>query len=227
MTITRLRRASARQAARAQRSGREAIGQTGPGWVSACRRTALIAVLICTLAPSTASADFLVEPFFAWTRNKETARWLSGGGVAAEYATGWLLVGGELGYAGGFFDPNDVSDLIATSHVLTLSGTAGLTMPARRDADRFFPYFTVGLGVMRQEARDREGFIDVKRNDPAVNFGGGVRLLVSEFLGVRADVRHFRSLRDPFESPDPLVADLERVNFWRLSVGAVIRFGSQ
>jgi hypothetical protein len=191
-------------------------------------RAAAFAVLICTFAPSTARADFLVEPFFAWTRNKDTARWISGGGAAAEYAIGWLLVGGELGYAGGFFDPeDDVRDLIASSHVLTIAGTAGITMPARRDADRFFPYFTVGFGLMRQDARDRQGFIDVTRNDPALNFGGGIRVLFSEFLGVRADVRQFRSLRDPFESPDPLVADLERVNFWRLSVGAVIRFGSQ
>ena len=191
-------------------------------------RAAAFAVLICTLAPSTARADFLVEPFFAWTRNDETARWLPGGGAAAEYAFDWLLVGGELGYVASFFDPkDDVLDLIASSHVLTISGTAGVTMPARKDADKYFPYFTVGFGVMRQDARDRQGFIDVTRNDPAINFGGGVRVLLGEFLGVRADVRHFRSLRDPFPDADPLVADLERVHFWRLSVGAVIRFGSQ
>lgn len=192
------------------------------------RLRALIAVLICTLTPSPARADFLVEPFFVWTRNKETSRWLPGGGAAVEYAAGWLLVGGEVGYAADYFDPSDgLRDLIASSHVLTISGTAGITMPARRDADRFFPYVTVGFGLMRQDARDRLGLIDVVRNDPAINFGGGIRFQLSEFLGVRADVRHFRSLRDPFESPDPLVAELERVNFWRVGIGAVIRFGSQ
>ena len=191
-------------------------------------RLRALAVVLCTLCPTAASADFLVEPFLAWTRNKETARWIAGGGAAAEFATGWLLVGGELGYAGGYFDPEaDVLDLIASSHVLTISGTAGITMPARTDADRFFPYATAGLGWMRQDARDREGLIDITRNDPAVNFGGGIRVLFSEFLGVRADVRYFRSMRDPFPDADPLVADLERVNFWRLGVGAVIRFGSQ
>ena len=191
-------------------------------------RAAGLAVLVCTFAPSTARADFLVEPFFVWTRNKETARWLPGGGAAVEYAADWLLVGGEVGYAADFFDPpGDVRDLIASSHVLTVSGTAGITMPARRDADRFFPYVTVGFGWMRQDARDRAGLIDVTRNDPAISFGGGIRVLLSEFLGVRADVRQFRSLRDPFEAPDPLVADLARVSFWRVGVGAVIRFGSQ
>jgi hypothetical protein len=192
------------------------------------RFRALVALLICTLTPATAGADFLVEPFLVWTRNKETSRWLPGGGAAVEYAAGWLLVGGEVGYAADFFDPSEnVRDLIASSHVLTIAGTAGLTMPAREDADRVFPYFTVGYGWMRQDARDRGGSIDIGRNDPSVNFGGGIRVLFSEFLGIRADVRHFRSLRDPFETPDPLVADLERVNFWRVGVGAVIRFGSQ
>jgi hypothetical protein len=191
-------------------------------------RAAGLALLICTLTPSTARADFLVEPFLVWTRNTETARWLPGGGAAVEFAAGWLLVGGEVGYAADFFDPpGNVRDLIASSHVLTVSGTAGLTWPARRDADRFFPYVTAGYGLMRQSARDREGLIEVARNDPAFNVGGGIRVQLSEFLGVRADVRQFWSLRDPFESPDPLVADLQRVKFWRVGIGAVIRFGSQ
>ena len=191
-------------------------------------RAAGLAVLICTFTPSTARADFLVEPFLVWTRNTETARWLPGGGAAVEFAAGWLLVGGEVGYAADFFDPpGNVRDLIASSHVLTVSGTAGLTWPARRDADRFFPYVTAGYGLMRQNARDREGLIEVARNDPAFNVGGGIRVQLSEFLGVRADVRQFWSLKDPFESPDPLVADLQRVKFWRVGIGAVIRFGSQ
>lgn len=190
-------------------------------------RAAALAAAICTLAPARASADFLVEPFFAWARNADTGRWPPGGGVAVEFASGWLLAGGDLGYAASFFDPEeDVADLIASSHVLTISGQAGVTMPARRDADRYFPYVTAGVGWMRQDARDREGFIDVTRNDPSFNIGGGVRVLATEYLGIRADVRRFQSLRDPFESPDPLVADLERVSFWRIAVGAVVRFGT-
>jgi hypothetical protein len=190
-------------------------------------RAAAVALLLCTCVPSTAHADFLVAPFFAWTRNTETNRRVGGGGAAVELTYDWLIVGGEVGYASGYFEPSaDVLDLVASSHVLTVSGTAGVTWPARQDSDRFFPYFTVGLGLMRQHARDREGFIEVTRNDPAVNFGGGIRVLLAEFLGVRADARYFRSMRDPFDNPDPLVADLERVGFWRLSLGAVLRFGS-
>lgn len=190
-------------------------------------RAAALAIAICTCVPTTARADFLVEPFFAWTRNKDTARWVPGGGVAAEFTANWLIVGGDFGYASGFFDPEeDALDLIASSHVLTFSGHAGVGMPALSDASRYFPYFTAGFGWMRQDARDREGLVDVNRTDPAINFGGGIRVLFTEYLGVRADVRYFQSLRDPYEAPDPIVADLERLSFWRLGIGAVIRFGS-
>jgi hypothetical protein len=188
-------------------------------------RAAALALLICTCAPSSANADFLVEPFFAWTRNSETSRTVPGGGVAAEWASGWLLVGGDFGYGAGFFDPaEDVLDLIASSHVLTAGGHVGIGMPPERGG-RFAPYFTGGFGWMRQSARDREGLIDVVRNDPSLNFGGGVRMLLNDYLGVRGDIRYFRSMRDPFDEPDPIVADLDRLHFWRFSLGAVLRFG--
>jgi hypothetical protein len=189
-------------------------------------RAAALTLVICTAAPATARADFLVEPFFAWTHNNETSRSVPGGGVAAEWSSGWLLVGGDFGYASGYFDPaEDVLDLVATSSVLTLGGHVGIGMPAEGGKGRYFPYFTGGLGLMRQVARDREGLIDVQRNDPALNFGGGIRVLVNNYLGVRGDVRYFRSLRDPFDNADPIVADLDRVHFWRIALGAVIRFG--
>jgi opacity protein-like surface antigen len=86
------------------------------------------------------------------------------------------------------------------------------------------PYVTGGFGWMRQQARDREGLASVTRNDPSWHVGGGVNLLVTDYLGVRVDVRNFRSLRDPFDTPDPIVEDIERVSFWRMALGAVIRF---
>jgi hypothetical protein len=190
-------------------------------------RAAALAALVCTCAPAPAHAEFLVAPYFAWTRNKDTARWVPGGGAAAEWTMGWFVAGGDVGYGAGFFDPeDDALDLIASSHVLTITGHAGVIRKAPDDEARLLPYFTGGFGWMRQQARDREGLAEVTRNDPSLQFGGGVNVMITEYLGVRADLRHFRSLRDPFETPDPIVADLERLNFWRLGVGAVIRFGT-
>jgi hypothetical protein len=188
---------------------------------------AALAVLLCVAAPAAAHADFLVEPFLAWSRNTDTSRWVMGGGASAEFTAGWLVAGGEVGYAAGFFEPEeDVLDLVASSHVLTVTGHAGASWPGRSDEERFLPYITAGFGWMRQDARDREGLVGVTRNDPALHVGGGVRAMFNDFLGVRVDVRRFLSLRDPYDAPDPIVADLQRLRFWRLAVGAVIRFGT-
>jgi hypothetical protein len=189
-------------------------------------RAVALAAVVCALTPAPARADFLVAPYFAWSRNPDTERWLAGGGATADFTTGWLVVGGDVGYASGFFDPEeDVLDLVASTYVLTIEGHAGVGLPAVSDEQRLLPYFTVGFGWMRQNARDREGLIEVVRNDPSLNFGGGLNVMMNKFLGARVDVRRFSSLRDPFETPDPIVADLERVHFWRIAIGGVVRFG--
>ena len=190
-------------------------------------RAAALVALVCACAPVSASAEFLVSPYFAWTRNKDTQRWRPGGGATAEVHIGWLTAGGDVGYASSFFDPaDDVLDLIASSYVLTATGHAGIMYRPPDDDARILPYFTGGFGWMRQQARDREGLVSVTRNDPSLHFGGGVNVMISEFLGARVDIRNFRSLRDPFETPDPIVEDLERVSFWRFTLGGVIRFGT-
>ncbi len=195
----------------------------------ALARTALgIGLVLAAALP--AAADFLVEPFWALSRNPPqpagaAAAWHAGGGIAAEWTRGMFTAGGEAGYAPGFFDPPDnVFDLVQTSHVLTASGTAGVTR-AFAPARRFYPFATAGFGLMRQQARDRDGLIDVTRNDPALNVGGGARLLLKNYLGVRGDLRYFRSLQDAGESPGDLVAELPPLGFWRLSAGVVLRFG--
>jgi hypothetical protein len=190
-------------------------------------RAAALAALVWALAVAPASADFLVSPYVAWSRNPDTERWVPGGGATAEVTIGWFTAGGDIGYGAGFFDPEeDVLDLIASSYVLTITGHAGVMFAPEDDDARVLPYATGGFGWMRQQARDREGLASVTRNDPALHFGGGVNLMITEYLGVRVDLRNFRSLRDPFESPDPIVEDLDRVSFWRFALGGVLRFGT-
>lgn len=198
--------------------------------LTAIARTALFVGLAFGAAPHPAAADFLVTPFWGWTRNPPQpagtqARWHGGGGIAADWTRGLFIAGGEAGYAPGFFEPqDDLFDLIQTSHVLTASGRAGVTR-AFAPTRRFYPYGTAGLGLLRQQARDRDGLIDVTRNDPAMNFGGGARVLLKDYIGVSGDVRYFRSLRDAGDGAADLVDELPRLGFWRVSAGVVLRFG--
>jgi len=193
-------------------------------------RFAVLAALVFGAAPRPAAADFLIEPFFAWSRNPpqssvDVAQWHGGGGLTVDWTIGPLIVGAETGYASAFFDPPQTSfDLIQTSYLLTVSGHAGITRPWASET-RLYPYGTAGLGLLRQQARDRDGFIDVTRNDPALNVGGGLRWMVTDFIGIRGDARYFRDLKQPYDQPSDLVSHLDPLAFWRLSIGAVIRFG--
>ena len=192
-----------------------------------------LAALVVIAMPAIASAgDFLVEPFFAWSRNPptagttDTAGWHPGGGVGVNWLAGALVAGGDFGYASGFFDPKPpASDLIQTSQLLTVSGTVGVTRPSQDGMQRLLPYVTGGAGLLRQQARDRAALIDVTRNDMAVNVGGGVRYLITRYIGVTGDVRYFVDLKKPFDQPSDLTADIGRLTFWRVAAGVVLRFG--
>ncbi len=193
-------------------------------------RLALLASLALVFAPRPAAADFLIEPFFAWARNpplstSDQARWHPGGGVGVDWTFGSLIAGGEIGYASSFFDPpQDAFDLIETSYILTASGQFGISVPAATDR-HFYPYATAGLGILRQQARDRAGLVDITRNDPAWNIGAGARWMFNDLFGVRGEARYFRDLRQPFDSSTTPVTNLSPLAFWRVSVGGVIRFG--
>lgn len=199
------------------------------------RRTvdALLWCALLLLVPTVASAgDFLVEPFFSWSRNPSTAgaatdsaTWHPGGGVGVNWLAGSLVAGGELGYASAFFDPSQpASDLIQSSHLLTVSGTVGVSRPVNHE-HRLLPYATGGAGLVRQQARDRDGLINVTRNDPAVNMGGGVRYLITRYIGVGGDLRYFIDLRKPFDQPSDLTAGIGRLTFWRASASVILEFG--
>ena len=75
---------------------------------------------------------------------------------------------------------------------------------------------------------DRQGnrsFFDrVSSNDFAVNFGGGVMAFFSEHVGLRGDVRYFRTLTDEQSRRLDVDFDLGDLNFWKWDIGAAFRF---
>lgn len=193
--------------------------------IARCLRWTIVSTML--LAPSIAHAQVHVDPFLGWARNGDLSAWHPGGGVAVDWLSeGGLTVGADFGYESGFFDPpQGALDLIESSNLFTVTGLVGYAAPWRREGPSVRPFVSGGVGVMRQHARDRAGFIDVSRTDPAWSLGGGTRVRLKRYLGVRGEVRYFRSLRAPYESPSDLTADLGRLGFWRISAGATLRFG--
>ena len=54
--------------------------------------------------------------------------------------------------------------------------------------------------------------------------GGGVLGYINDHVGIRGDVRYFRSLQD--HDPEGLDLGLSDFHFWRASVGVTFRVGN-
>ena len=90
--------------------------------------------------------------------------------------------------------------------------------------DTLRPYLVGGLSWMHTSLDEgAEIFPDIfaARNSLALNLGGGAIGFITPDVGVRFDVRHFRSFE---HGANPVTLENQSLlSFWRASVGVVIR----
>ena len=199
------------------------------------RRLLMIGALSLMLAPATASAQsWFVSPFiggnfggsanFGNFPNNDDAveRRLDFGATI-----GWnpKVVGFEVdfGYSPNFFQDTagDRNFKFGDSNVTTVMANVLLTVPP---GGGVHPYASGGLGLIRANVSSATGlFNDLATNDFGLNIGGGVNANFNDNVGVRGDLRYFRSLQDnkPGTGRDLAFGSFD---FWRGSVGVTFRF---
>jgi opacity protein-like surface antigen len=137
-----------------------------------------------------------------------------GGGVA-----GFEL---DFGYSPNFFQstPNNGSfDLVGDGNVTTLM--ANLVIGAPLGAVR--PYASGGVGLIKTRVDDAGQFLGkIDSSDFGFDAGAGVMAFFSDHVGLRGDVRYFRSLQDT--DPDGIDLTLGSFKFWRGTVGVTFKF---
>jgi opacity protein-like surface antigen len=188
-------------------------------------RLAIITLLALFLfAPAApARADVVLTPYVGS---------LFGGdlpdGKATYGATAQFMGGGIFGAEVGFnYTPTFVPETVSAPEVsqASLMGNLVVGIPIG-DSDavgHVRPYLTGGMGLFRATAKESDFFDRVTSNDWAVNFGGGVMAFFSEHVGVRGDIRYFRTLTD--DDPGGGVDfDPGELNFWKWDIGAAFRF---
>jgi opacity protein-like surface antigen len=180
--------------------------------------------------PPQARADWLFTPFIGAN--------LSRGGDTLGFDTDNTTVnfGGSLGYMGAgifgfevdfgysphFFETDEVSTL--DGNVTTLMGNLIIGIPiGGQTGGGVRPYFSGGAGLLRSRLDDVDDFFDLSENSFGVNAGGGLMLFFSDSVGVRGDLRYFRSLTGDVDEDD-LDLNLGSFNFWRASAGVTFRF---
>lgn len=196
--------------------------------------TASLVVVATAAAPTRASADWLFTPFigatFGGSANfggagedfkSDFSRNLTYGASLEWMGGGVIGFGFDFGYSPNFFRPsdNDTFSLVGDGNVTT--AMANLIVGAPIGAIR--PYASGGVGLMKQKV-DNVGqfFGSVDSTDFGFNAGAGLMGFFTDNVGIRGDIRYFRSVRDA--NPDGIDLELGQFKFWRGTVGVTFKF---
>jgi opacity protein-like surface antigen len=199
-----------------------------------------LAVVAVVTVPGRASADWYVTPFIGGnfggnanfgnfnTFDDEFDRRVDLGA-----SLGWMgngIAGFELdfGWSPNFFQNTSANPNFqwGDSNVTSLMGNVVIGAPiGGQRGPGVRPYGTAGIGLLRSSITGSTFFNDLSANDLGFNVGAGLHGYFTDNVGLRGDVRYFRSLQDnePDGSLDLGLADF---NFWRASIGVTFRFGN-
>lgn len=199
------------------------------------RKLVLISALALTLLPISASAqNWFVSPFVGANfggsasfgdfpdSDDEVERRLDFGATV-----GWNpnVVGFEVdfGWSPNFFEDTsgDRNFEFGDSNVTTMMTNLLISAPS---GTGLRPYLSSGLGLIRANISSGTNlFNDLSTNDLGVNIGAGVNGHFTDNLGIRGDLRYFRTLQDN-EVDNDLDLSLGSFDFWRGTVGLTFRW---
>lgn len=189
-----------------------------------CRIAVAAVLAMFVLVPAApARADVVLTPYVGSLFGGDLS-----GNKAAYGASAAFMGGGIFGVELGFnYAPKFVSASVSNDDIaqMSLMGNliVGIPIGSSDQAGHVRPYVTGGAGLFRVTSQESQFFDRVNSNDFAVNVGGGVMAFFSEHIGLRGDVRYFRTLND--SDPDGGVDfDLGDLNFWKWDVGAAFKF---
>jgi opacity protein-like surface antigen len=185
------------------------------------------------IGPTAAYADGFITPF-AGVNFAGKARDAVGDAIDAkrfDWGVSLAFMGGgilgmeaDIARSPDFYGRTDVG----SSSVLTATGNLLIGIPfGGQQGVGVRPYALAGIGVIRSELNDIGDGISGSQNDIAWNAGGGAMFFFGDHVGLRADLRYFRTFKAVvFDFIDD-VLDRDRarhVDFGRASVGLVLRF---
>ena len=201
------------------------------------RLIAICLMFVATAAvPSRASADWMFTPFIGTSFGGSAN--VSGGGSGSDASSDFKkklnygaslagmgngVFGFELdfGYAPNFFADATATNLgfVGDGNVTTLMGN----MIIGASGGPIRPYVTGGIGLIKSKLDSPSDlFKGIDSTDFGFDAGGGLMCFFSQNVGLRGDVRLFRSFNNvDLSSVDFKLGDFK---FWRGSVGLTFKF---
>ena len=190
-------------------------------------RYAILPALVLGLFVSTpAAAQTTLTPFTGVTFGGDTTenRWVYGGVLGFGSGTGVDI---DFGYSPNFFGNDDpFGELDGKLNITTLMFNIRFGGGKPTGVS---PFVSGGAGLMRASVSSPGDLFDeISRNDFALNAGGGLVGYFNGHVGLRGEVRYFRSLQGESGADgiiiDPRDFDLGDFSFWRGTVGLSLRF---
>jgi hypothetical protein len=190
--------------------------------------TVALAVIAFTLAPAPARADGFFIPFLGVNFGGDSGKEFSEAFETSQFnwgaSLGWMGGGifgfeGDFGYSPDFYGKTDTGG----SAAYTLSANMLLGVPfGGQQGFGVRPYGLVGAGLL--SSRSDFGDPEIDENNVTWSAGGGLMLFFGTRVGLRFDVRYFRTFDDLEILGIPIVESTGKVDFTRGSLGLVLRF---
>ncbi len=189
------------------------------GFTKVCVVSAAIAVVV---TPARVRADGYVNPWVGATGVADN----DNGRAAIGVTTGYMGAGvfgfeADFGYSPDFFGVSDDNNIGKTS-AITFTGDAifGIPIGGTHGAG-IRPFVSGGFGLIRTA---RETFLDVTEanNDLCYDFGVGMMGFFAQHIGLRGDLRYFRTLED-VNRLSGFDFTPGKLRFWRVSGGVTFR----
>ena len=192
--------------------------------------TAAIIAAALTLAPTPARADGFFIPFFGVNFGGD-----SGKQFTQAFDTSQFNFGASFGYMGGgifgfetdfgyspdFYGKTDAGG----SRLFTATGNLIVGVPfGGQQGFGVRPYAIVGAGVINSNSDFGTDAIELGDTNMTWSAGGGVMVFFGSAVGLRGDVRYFRTFDDLEILGIPVGQSTGKVDFTRGSLGLVLRF---
>lgn len=204
-------------------------------FISSC-----VAMIVTVAAPKAASADWLFTPWVGinWGTTIDfnesfgdfedelekrgtfgaSLAYMGAGAVGFEIDFGWSpnFFESTEGDANFDYGDNNLTTLMANLIVgAPIGGQSGMGIR---------PYAAGGLGIISPRLDDPDDLFEDVGNNWGFNVGGGIAGFFTDNVGLRGDVRYFRTLQNDDDDEDDIDIDLGSFSFWRGSVGVTFRF---
>jgi opacity protein-like surface antigen len=190
------------------------------------RRTLVLALFLGLVTPMAARADGMIIPFYGVNFGGNSGQELGNAidakrynwGVSLAYmGAGVLGLEADIARSPDFYGRTDVGG----SSVLTFAGNLLLGIPiGGQTGVGFRPYGLVGLGAIRSQVDALSDVLSLDNSKAAWDFGGGAMFFFGSHVGVRGDIRYFRTFGDV----DFDVIQTGRLDFTRGTAGLILRF---